>query len=117
MGYLLATDAIVEMLKGSKKYEIFVDEDLFVTDVALQEVCIVVLKEFGEEKAKEVFNIFFDRVVSANRSNIIEASLFKQENKTSFSDAVGYITAKEKGMKFLTSIKQFDKIENVEFVR
>ncbi|MBI4895717.1 MAG: PIN domain-containing protein [Candidatus Aenigmarchaeota archaeon] len=114
MAYLLGTDAIIEILKGSKKYEHFAGEDLFVTDVSMQEVCILVLKEFGEEKAKDVFNIFFDRIIPIDKSFIMDATLFKVENKTSFSDSIGYVVAKEKGLKFLTSNKYFVKFDSVE---
>lgn len=117
MGYLLGTDAIIEILKGNKKYEKYLDEDLFVADVSMQEVCIFVLNEFGEEKAKEVFNMFFDRIIHIDKSLLIDASLFKSENKTSFSDSIAYFVAKERGLKFLTSGKLFDKMENTEIVK
>ena len=50
----------------------------------------------------------------------IEAAKFKYKNKKmklSYADCIGYITAQENNMKFLTGDKDFKSIKGVEFVK
>lgn len=53
--------------------------------------------------------------------NVIEgASRFKLQYKKrnlSMTDCIGYILAKKLGIKFLTGDKEFEDMENVEFVK
>ena len=43
--------------------------------------------------------------------------LRKQGKKISYVDAIGYQTALESGTKFLTGDKEFEELENVEYVK
>ena len=49
-----------------------------------------------------------------------EAMKFRKELKkrdVSYTDSIGYIYAKRHNMKFLTGDKEFENLENVEFVK
>ncbi|MEM3374153.1 MAG: hypothetical protein QXE31_02935, partial [Candidatus Woesearchaeota archaeon] len=78
------------------------------------------LKITEEKIAKDIALSYQDLVIEISINNILEANIFRYKNKEkklSFTDCLGYVIAKEMKIKFLTGDKQFQNMENVEFVR
>jgi predicted nucleic acid-binding protein len=117
--YYLDTYAIIEIIKGNKNYLPYKDKIKVVTVFNLIELHYRLLKEFGEEISKK-YLMEYKEVINFSLQDIMSANEFRLKNKNkelSFTDCIGYIISKNKNMKFLTGDKQFEKMENVEFVR
>lgn len=117
--YFLDTYALIEIINGNKKYKRFLQEELYTSIFNLYEIYYNLLRDFNEETAKKYFMQFKQIIVFFDDSNIFQASKFKLKHKKqriSYTDCLGYSIAIEKNMKFLTGDKEFENIENVEFV-
>lgn len=120
MIYFLDTYALIEIVKGNKNYERFLSSEFFTSLFNLYEFYFILLKDFDDDTAKNFSEKFRHKIVNIEDKNIFEASNFKLKNfrkKFSYADCLGYVVAKNLGIKFLTGDKQFEKFENVEFVR
>ncbi len=74
----------------------------------------------AKEIAKKFFGQFKDRVINIEEEYIFKASQFKMDNKKknfSYADCLGYAIGLIYELKFLTGDKEFEKLENVEFVK
>lgn len=72
------------------------------------------------EIADATFHKYKETVVDVHDNVIREAALLRYQYKKrrlSMTDCVGYCTAKKLGVKFLTGDKEFEDMENVEFVK
>ncbi len=117
--YLFDTYAIIEIIKGNLNYKIYLDEEIIINNFIFAELCYILLREKYPNA-----NIYLDKhskfIVSVKPALIKEAMLFRFENKSknlSITDCISYFMAKELGIKFLTGDKEFEKLENVEFVK
>jgi len=120
MGYLLDTYAMVEIIKGNKNYAVFLDKEIFTNLLNLYELYFILLRDYDEEKAKKYFSYFRRFSLDTLDSHIFGASKFKLENNKlnlSYADCLGYAMALENDLKFLTGDKEFEKFNNVEFVK
>ncbi|MAH07389.1 PIN domain nuclease [Candidatus Pacearchaeota archaeon] len=120
MSYFLDTYAMIEIAKGNKKFEPFLDHDLYTSLYNLYEFYFVLLRDFNETIAQEFFYQFKRHLINPNNENIFKASEFKIKNRgkrLSYVDCLGYILALDNGLKFLTGDKEFENLENVEFVK
>lgn len=120
MKFFLDTYALIEIIKGNKNYKKYTDEELYTTIFNLYELYYNLLKDYGEEKAKEMFYKFYSLLIQIKNEWIFLASKFKLDNKDfniSYTDALGYIISKENNIRFLTGDKEFKNMENVEFVK
>lgn len=120
MRFFLDTYAIVEIMKGNKAYEKYLSEELHTSILNLYELYYNILKEHGEEKAKEYFYIFYSKLVTIKDEHIFYASKIKfrfKKRDISYTDALGYAISEQEGMKFLTGDKEFKDLENVEYVK
>lgn len=78
------------------------------------------LRDFNENIAKKFLYQFKEIALKIKDDHIFEASQFKLINRKkmlSYIDCLGYIMAKDYNMKFLTGNKEFENLENVEFVK
>ena len=74
----------------------------------------------NEEIAKKYFLYFKKNMVLINDKYIFAASKFKLKyvkKCLSYADCLGYIIALKNDMKFLTGDKEFENLENVEFIK
>ncbi len=75
-------------------------------------------KEYPKEKSDSITSKYQSRIIKVAWSDIINAMDLKTTNRNlSIPDAIGYIVAKRLGIKFLTGDSDFEKFENVEFVK
>ena len=120
MKFFLDTYALIELVKGNINYKKFLNEELYTTILNLYELYYNLLKDFGEDQAKEMFFKYYSLLIQIKNDLIFLATKFKLDNKKfniSYTDALGYIISKENNMKFLTGDKEFRNLDNVEFVK
>ncbi|MFW6282504.1 MAG: PIN domain-containing protein [Minisyncoccales bacterium] len=120
MKYFLDTYALIEIIKGNKNYKKFLNKKFATSLYNLYELYFLLLKDFGEDKAKSYFYQFKDFILPMKDEYIFNASKFKLKkikNKLSYADCLGYIMAIENNYMFLTGDKEFKKIKGVEFVK
>lgn len=120
LGYFLDSYALIEMVKGNPKYEKYLDFEFFTSVFNLYEFYFSLLKDFNEQTANKYFYEFKKRVISVKDENIFAASKFKLENKKkclSYADCIGYAMSLNLNVKFLTGDKEFEGLDNVEFVK
>lgn len=120
MNYFLDTYAIIEIMNGNPKYMKYIKEKLFTSLYNLYELYFNLLKNYDEDLARKVFYQFKTRIIQIRDEHIFKASRFKLDNKKkslSYVDCIGYIMSLEYKLKFLTGDKEFENLENVEFVK
>jgi len=118
--YYLDTYAIIEIIKGKESYKKFSNLQLYTSVFNLYELYYSLLRDYNEEIAKKYFLQFKNNVVLIRDEHIFAASSFKLKylrRSLSYADCLGYIIALKNDMKFLTGDKEFENLENVEFVK
>ncbi len=112
--------AFFEILKANERYGKYKETEIVTTKLNLFELYFGILREKNEIEAKEILDIYYPFAIDFDKEVIEEAAKFKNEfNKrnVSMTDCIGYILAKQLGIKFLTGDKEFENLENVEFVK
>ncbi|NQV91385.1 PIN domain-containing protein [Candidatus Woesearchaeota archaeon] len=112
--------AFFEILKENPNYKKYNHLGIITTRLNLMELHYGLLRFLGEKVAEEAYENFNIYTIEINDLVIKEANKFKlshRKRKLSYVDCVGYIFAKMVGVKFLTGDKQFEDLDNVEFVR
>ena len=120
MRYFFDSYAIIEIIRGNENYLKFKDEELVTSILNLGEVYYYLLKEKDEKTADSWHRLLINSAMLVDSGIVVKAMKFRFENKSkkfSFVDCIGYMLAKEKGIKFLTGDKGFENFENVEFVK
>ena len=120
MNYFLDTYALIEIAKGNINYKKYLEFEFFTSIFNLYEFYFSLLRDFNEEIARKFFEQFKDRILDIKDEHIFKASQFKVDNakkKVSYADCLGYAMALIYGIKFLTGDKEFEKLDNVEFVK
>jgi|SRR3989344_1944283 len=118
--YFFDSYAIIEILKTNPKYIHYAEEQVTITLLNLIEIVNSVFKDLGEEQARKVYNNLKYCVEELNEDVILESTKFKNKNskkRFSYADCIGYIFAKTNNLKFLTGDKDFEGLDNVEFVK
>lgn len=118
--YFLDTYALVEIVYGNENYLRFKKAKCLVTIFNLMELHYRLLQDHGDEQAREKTVQFSKWLFRFEILDIFEANLFRRANlakKLSFTDCLGYIISKNKKIRFVTGDKQFENMDNVEFVR
>jgi predicted nucleic acid-binding protein len=113
------TYALIEIAKGNPRYKRYLDvERILLTKLNLIELYYAILRDFGEIEAKKHYFFYLPFAEEITDETVFEAVRFRLEHKKlSYADCIGYVTAKRKGVKFLTGDVAFRGLENVEFVR
>lgn len=111
--------SIIEIIKGNIKYEGY-KENIFVTNTLnLAEVFYCLLREIDKSSAQAIIKQLNFEFIDISEDIAIEAATFKYENKSknlSYADCIGYITSMKNNIKFLTGDKEFNGMDNVEFI-
>jgi predicted nucleic acid-binding protein len=118
--YYADTYALIEILRGNPNYRKYTA--LITSEFNLLELAYALVRDFDEETAlntlREVRRAV--PVVKPSDEDYVEAAklrlTFKKRN-LSLIDALGYTIAKNLKVKFLTGDKQFEDLENVEYVK
>ncbi len=119
--YFYDSYAIIEYLKGNKKYLKYFKEPIGITTrLNLMEVYYSLLGD--EDYAEEVYSSFLSVIIDLSDEEIRNAMKKRKELKEqglniSYADAIGYSISIERKIKFLTGDKEFRNLPNVEFVK
>lgn len=119
-GFFLDSYAIIEILKSNSDYARFSEVPLVSSRINLVEVAYHLLESFPKPEAEEIISSMKFSVLEIEEKQVIRIAVFRKQNtkkKMSYSDCIGYVLAKENGLKFVTGDKEFEKMPNVEFVK
>jgi len=119
--FFFDTYALYEIIKGNENYVSYAKNIAIVTTrLNLMELYYGLIAKYDERTA----NIFYDKLLpyctTIDNDSVKKAMMFRLINKKknlSYIDCIGYIIAKERNIKFLTGDKEFENMENVEFVK
>lgn len=120
MKYFFDTYAIVEIIRENKNYEKYKEEEIVTSILNVGELYYSLLREEGGKTADSWHQKLKQTAMLVDVDIIIKAMKFRFDNKSkkfSFIDCVGYVIAKDKGLKFLSGDKAFENVDNVEFVK
>ncbi len=116
--------ALIEINKGSKDYIKYSELKFVTTILNLMEFYYALLKLIDKELAKVKFQSYLNNCIDIDDDIIAEATEFRYifnkintKNKISYIDAIGYITAKNLNIKFLTGDSAFEYLDNIEYVK
>ena len=116
--FFFDTYAIIEILKGNKNYDKYKNATAVITVFNLAELHYKILRDFNKELADEILEKYSKFSVNITLNVIKNANVLRKKyDKLSAPDAIGYATALEYGIKFLTGDSQFKDMENVEFMK
>ena len=118
--YLFDTYALMEILKSNQLYQTYTENStMIINDFIFAEFCYNLFRE-KVENSKNYVKEIIPAIVHADPEMIEEAMEFRlkwKDRGVSMTDCIGYIMAKRLGIKFLTGDKEFERLENVEFVK
>ena len=117
--FLFDTYALLEILNKNPKYEEYTSKDIIINEFIFAEFCYKLFLENIKE-AKEYIDELTLAIIRPDNKIIEKAMQFRVQNKNkkmSMADCISYIMAKELKIKFLTGDKEFESLENVEFVK
>ncbi|MBS3092202.1 PIN domain-containing protein [Candidatus Pacearchaeota archaeon] len=112
--------AFFEILKGNKNYEIYKKCRIITTKLNIFELYLGLLREVNEETAEKFLNKYYKFVIDFDEDVIKGAAKLKNKlnnRNLSMADCIGYILSKQLGIKFLTGDKEFETLDNAEFVK
>ena len=118
--YFFDTYAIIEIIKGNENYSRFKNTKMITTIFNLIELHYALLKNFNEDKANYLLEKYSNYVIGIDLDVIKEANKFRLKNikkRISATDSIGYILSIKNGVKFLTGDREFEGLENVEFLK
>ena len=117
--FLFDTYALMEILGRNPNYEKYLDKEMIINSFIFAEFCYQLIKA-GKKNIHEDLDEIEPGIVNLYPKIIKSAMEFKYKNKKkklSMTDCISYIQSKELGIKFLTGDKEFENVENVEFVK
>lgn len=120
MKYFFDTYALFEIIDQNENYRKFSDEEIMTSILNLGELYYGLLKNHNKKIALYWFNKFKNYAMPISEESVRKAMDFKFENRKksfSFIDCAGYAAAKEHDLIFLTGDREFEHMENVEFVK
>jgi len=117
--FLYDTYALIEIFNKNPRFEKYVDKDIKINELIFAEFCYKLFLE-NVPNADRYIEELMPVVITPSFEVIKEAMQFKVINKKkgmSMTDCISYIQAKNLGIKFLTGDKEFENMDNVEFVK
>jgi len=116
---LYDTYALMELLNKNPNYEKYLTKEIVINEFIFAEICYQLIKD-NAKNLHEYLNEIEPAIINPSPKMIIEAMKFRYENKKkkmSTTDCISYIMAKELEIKFLTGDKEFEDLDNVEFIK
>ena len=116
--FFFDTYTFFEIINGNPKYNIYIESQVITTIFNLAELNYGLKKKMSKEASDYYTEKYYQYAVDISLEDIKKAMDFKTLKKNlSIPDAIGYTIAKRLNIKFLTGDKDFEGMENVEFVR
>ena len=120
MKYFFDTYALFEIINKNESYKKFFDEEIATSILNLGELYYGLLKDKGQKTASEWFDKLKNLTIPLSEDTVKKSMDFKLENKSknfSFIDCIGFQLAKGHSLVFLAGDKEFQGMDNVEFVK
>ena len=120
MKYFYDTYALIEIHQGNLHYEKYIHEPLILTRLNLIELMYHFVRLNEREAGEKYIQYLSSWVIETSSPLLWSAMEFKFQNKkddVSFADCIGYIYAREHGIRFLTGDEKFKNLPFVEFVK
>jgi predicted nucleic acid-binding protein len=127
VSYLLDTYALIEWyVQGNSNYEPYFKAGVkrYLTKLSLLEFYHQILHRLGKRSAEKYYSHIkgYTELTELTEDILKDSAAFrsrmlKRGRKPSYADSVNYVTAKKVGAKLLTGDKEFEDVENVEFVK
>ena len=119
MPYFFDTYSLFEITNRNENYRKYFEEEIITSKLNLAELFYGFLKE-GKESLIPGWKGKIKKLITAiDIDTVTAAAVFKFHNRKkplSFIDCMGYCLAKKLSLRFLTGDKEFDSMDNVEFV-
>lgn len=119
--YFFDTYAFYEIILGNEDYLPYKENiSIITTKLNLMELHYGLIDLYGKELADNYYDKFVEFCVEITDEIIKEANEFRSQNKKkklSYIDCLGYTCAKKHGVPFLTGDKEFEHLDNVQFVK
>lgn len=119
--YFFDSYALIEIYEKNPDYEKYSNANVVTTYFQVYETYYSLIRNgYKNEEIKKFFEFLQTLCIELKFDWIPLSVNFRRENKKSelsYADCLGYIIAKELGIKFLTGDKEFKDLENVEFVK
>ena len=119
--FFFDTYALYEIIEGNENYKKYVKNiAIIITKLNLMELFYGLLIKYNEKTANNFYEKFLPYCTGIDDNTIKKAMIFRALNKKrdlSYVDCIGYIISKHRNIKFLTVDKEFENMENVEFVK
>ncbi|MFH1408423.1 MAG: PIN domain-containing protein [Nanoarchaeota archaeon] len=118
--FFFDTHALIELVKANPYYRKYGEALILTSQHNLIEFYYSLIHDFDEKTAKAVYYHFKECVQVVSDDINFEAMEMKKKCKKrnlSYVDCIGYISAKQQNIKFLTGDKEFEHMQNVEFVK
>ena len=118
--YFFDSYAVMEILKGNTSYDKYKKNGIILTKLNLFEIYHSIIFQFDEGMAEKVYGMYSPHVVDFSDDVIKNAAKFRlrhMKKRLSMADCIGYVFSLKAGVKFLTGDREFEKFENVEFVK
>lgn len=118
--FVFDTYALLEIIAGNPNYSMYLSSEIIINDFVFAELCYKLIRESGIEKAGFYIDKYSRFRKELDAETIKEAMLFRIQHKKrdlSPADCLSYVMALKLNLKFLTGDRQFENMENVEFVK
>jgi predicted nucleic acid-binding protein len=121
--YFYDSYAVMAYLSDNPHYRRYFEEnDGILTKLHLIEVSYRTMELHGEEAATQVVTLFAKYVIDFGPADIVASTklrlkLKKTGRNISYADALGYYLALKNKLKFLTGDREFEGLDNVEFIK
>ena len=118
--YFFDSYAFYEVINGNINYAKYSKVAIITTKLNLMELHYGLILLHGKKEADKYYDSFVQFSVEVSDDIIKLANEFRaihKNKKLSYIDCLGYIIAKTMNIPFLTGYRQFQDMENVEFVK
>lgn len=121
LAFFFDSYALIEIYEKNFKFVRYSKVNVVTTYFQVYEVYNSLIRNgYSKDEVNDFFEFLQSLCIELKFEWIPRASEFKQTYKKrnlSYADCLGYIIAKDMGIKFLTGDKEFENLPNVEFVK
>ena len=118
--FVFDTYALIEIINGNSGYAKYLDCGVVINEFIFAELCYKFLREGQIEKSNLYSEKYRQFIVTPDAETIKEAMSFRANNKKknlSATDCISYTMSKKLKIKLLTGDQQFEKMDDIEFVK
>lgn len=118
VAYFFDTYALFGIINGNKNYLPYTNCGIVLTKLNLIELYYGLIRDFDETIANKYFTYFRPYCIDIDNEDIKYLVKVKLNNKKlSYCDALGYTISLRLNIMFLTGDKEFESMDNVQYVK